>query len=52
MTQLIMDTSEQAIVRHEAILAYADLFGETKEILELRNDSEQLVSESSLIILD
>jgi hypothetical protein len=47
-----MDQDEYPIVRHEAILAYADVFGETKEILELRKDPEQLVSESAMIILD
>ena len=52
MTDLIMDKSEHSIVRHEAILAFADLHGETQEILQLRDDPEQLVAESAFIILN
>lgn len=52
LTKLIADQDEYPIVRHEAILAYADVFGETEHIIKLRDDPEQIVSESAQIILD
>lgn len=52
MTEVIMDQQEHPVVRHEAILAFADLYGETEEIVKLRDDPHQIVSESALILLD
>ena len=52
LTELILDQEEAPVVRHEAILAYADVFGETEILVTVRKDPEQLVYESAMILLD
>ena len=49
---LIKDLSEDAIVRHEAVLSYNDLWGNEEFIDIVKNDKEKLVAESVEIILE
>lgn len=49
---LIKDTTEDAIVRHEAILSYNDIWGNEEFIDLVKNDKDKLVSESVEIIME
>ena len=52
LAQLIKDPDEEAVVRHEAIMAFAEVFGATQEIVELRSDPLPLVAESAFVVIN
>lgn len=49
---LIKDVNEEAIVRHEAVLTYNDIWGNEDFVEIVKNDKDKLVSESVEIILE
>ena len=50
LKELITDTNEMSISRHEAILAYAYIFGKDEFINEMEKDECKLVAESAQVV--
>lgn len=48
----ITDASEADIVRHEAILAYSQIWGNDELIVAQKNDANQLVNESAQVVMN
>lgn len=52
LMKIVVDTDDNPIVRHEAVLTYNDIWG-NKELIDIvKNDKNRLVAESVDIILD
>ena len=50
MKELIRDPNELSISRHEAILAYGNIFGRDEFINEMEKDECKIVAESAQVV--